>query len=183
MPARPTADVEEAKADTTPMIDVVFLMIVFFVCIEFRTLEAKLPAFLPKDAGSSTRPVEPEPQLSVRVHVVAPGTKVATRPVAARGVDPATGRPVRYRLDGHRVAWEIGPRRFDDFAAAAAELARIAKDPANHALDRRTGERGPIACIVEGQRGSRYDDVAKAADACRAAGFTRIHLGAGSALR
>ncbi len=179
MPARPPLDVDEAKADTTAMIDVVFLMIVFFVCIDFRTLEAKLPAFLPKDRGASPAVVEPEQQLAVRVHVTTPGTPVAARAGDAHGLDPATGRPVRQRLVGHRVAWEVGPRRFDDLAAASAELARIARDPANHVLDPRTGERGPLACVVEGMRGSRYDDVAKAADACRAAGFPRIHFGGG----
>ena len=30
---------EEAKSDMTPMIDVVFLMIIFFVCIDFKVLE------------------------------------------------------------------------------------------------------------------------------------------------
>ena len=31
---------EEAKPNMTPMIDVVFLLIIFFLCIEFKTLEA-----------------------------------------------------------------------------------------------------------------------------------------------
>ena len=30
---RTALEIEEARSDTTPMIDVVFLMIVFFVCI------------------------------------------------------------------------------------------------------------------------------------------------------
>lgn len=179
MAARPPFDVEEARSDMTPMIDVVFLMIVFFVCIDFRVLEAKLPAFLPRDRGSGPTLVEPEEQLAVRVHVTAPGTATPSPAANREGIDPATGRPARYRLHGHRVAWEIGPRRFDDLAAAAHELARIASDPRNQVLDPRTGERRPIACVVEGLRGSRYDDVAKAADACRAAGFTAIHFGGG----
>ena len=40
---------EEAEGDMTPMIDAVFLLIIFFLCIDFKTLEAKLPAYLPKD--------------------------------------------------------------------------------------------------------------------------------------
>ena len=35
---------KEAEMDMTPMIDVVFLLIIFFLCIDFRVLEAKLPA-------------------------------------------------------------------------------------------------------------------------------------------
>ena len=38
---------EEQKGDMTPMIDVVFLLIVFFLCIEFKVLESRLDAFLP----------------------------------------------------------------------------------------------------------------------------------------
>jgi biopolymer transport protein ExbD len=179
MPTRAPADVEEAKADTTPMIDVVFLMIVFFVCIDFRVLEAKLPALLPLDRGGSPDLVEPQRQLVVRVHVTAPGTMVPTGAADANGVDAATGRPPRHRLEGHRVAWEIGPRRFDDLGAARAELARIAADPANHVADRDTGARGPMDCVVEAMRGACYEDVARTTDACHAAGFPRIHFGGG----
>lgn len=179
MAARPTFDVEEARSDTTPMIDVVFLMIVFFVCIDFRVLEAKLPAFLPRDRGSGPTMVKPEEQLALRIHVTAPGTRVAPSTAGRDGIDPATGRPARFQLHGHRVAWEVGPRRFDDLEAATRELTRIAKDPSLHVLDPTTGERQPIACVVEGLRGSRYDDIARATDACRAAGFTRIHFAGG----
>lgn len=164
----------------TPMVDVVFLLIVFFLCIDFKTLEAKLPAFLPRDHGSGRALAEPEEQLLVRVHVTSPGTRVPTASTDGHDLDPATGRPARYRLDGHRVAWEVGPKRFDDLAAAAAELARIAADPQNHVVDRATGERRPIPCIVDGLRGSCYDDVARAADACRASGFTTIQFGSGT---
>ena len=179
MATRPAFDVEEARSDTTPMIDVVFLMIIFFVCIDFRVLEAKLPAFLPRDRGSGQSVVKPEEQLALRIHVTTPGTQVAASAAGGLGIDPATGRPARFRLHGHRVAWEIGPRRFDDLDAATRELMRIAADPSLHVLDAATGERQPIPCVVEGLRGSRYDDIARAADACRAAGFTRIHFGGG----
>ncbi len=170
---------DEVKPDMTPMIDVVFLLIVFFLCIDFRVLEAKLPAFLPRDRGSGTQRVEPKDELAVRVHVTEPGTKVLARAADPNGIDPATGRAARFRLDGHRVAWQIGPRHFHDLAAAQAELKRIADDPDNHVLHPDGGEYGPIACVVEGLRGTCCHDVAQAADACRAAGFTRIHFGGG----
>ena len=56
------------------MIDVVFLLIIFFLCIEFRVLEAKLPAYLPKDKGSQSTQVEPMEQLSVGIYVESKGT-------------------------------------------------------------------------------------------------------------
>ena len=46
---------EEVKPDMTPMIDVVFLMIIFFICIDFKVLESKLPAYLPKDTKGDAR--------------------------------------------------------------------------------------------------------------------------------
>ena len=58
---------EDAEMDMTPMIDVVFLLIIFFLCIEFKTLEAKLPAYLPKDRGSQSTPEEPVEQLSIKI--------------------------------------------------------------------------------------------------------------------
>jgi biopolymer transport protein ExbD len=73
---------EEAKADMTPMIDVVFLMIIFFICIEFKVLESKLDAFLPTDKGSQSTVVEPEEQLAIKIHVEAKGTATPAAPTA-----------------------------------------------------------------------------------------------------
>jgi hypothetical protein len=113
------------------------------------------------------------------VHAAAAGTEVY-RPGLARGhVDPATGRTARYSLQGHEARWEIGPRAFTDLRAARRELDRIADDPQSQVPDHGTGGRRLMACVVEGLRGARYDDVAKAVDACHAAGFDDIRFGAG----
>ncbi|MBL9076659.1 MAG: biopolymer transporter ExbD [Planctomycetes bacterium] len=179
MPDRTAADLAEAKSDPTPMIDVVFLMIVFFVCLDFRVLEAKLPAYLPKDAGSRHSPAPPQPQLVVRVHVDRPGTAVFRHGFGAGTIDPATGRPARYTLTGHTARWEVGPRRFTDPAAARRELERIAADPDSMVPDPRTGTRQLLRCVVEATPGVRYADVAAATDACHAAGFRDITFAGG----
>ena len=45
---------EKAELDMTPMIDVVFLLLIFFMCtMKFITLEGQLSAELPKDVGLS----------------------------------------------------------------------------------------------------------------------------------
>ncbi|MBL8726839.1 MAG: biopolymer transporter ExbD [Planctomycetes bacterium] len=170
---------DEARSDMTPMIDVVFLMIVFFVCIDFRVLEAKLAAYLPKDVGPAAGLVPPLERVVVRVHGDAPGTEVYAAGFAAGTIDPATGRPARYRLTGHSARWEVGPRLFTDLAAARQELERIARDPQSQVPDRANGGRRLMPCVVEGQRGARYDDVARAVDACHAAGFAEIEFGSG----
>jgi len=152
----------------TPMIDVVFLLIVFFLCIDFKVLESKLDAFLPTDRGGSPTIVQPEEQLVVRVHVDQPGTAIK---------DPK--RPTRFKLEGHKVRLEIGPNVCRSLAASEQELVRVASDPSSQIPDRETGGRKLMSCVVEGYPGTRYDDIARAADLCRAAGFDDIHFGGG----
>jgi biopolymer transport protein ExbD len=53
------AAMEETKLEMTPMIDVTFLLLIFFLCtIKFKILEGKIPAYLPKDVGVNTTPVD-----------------------------------------------------------------------------------------------------------------------------
>ena len=65
---------EEAKTEKlnmTPMIDVVFQLIVFFlVTMKFKTLDMKIEAFLPKDRGLSTAVVQltEVPKLTATLH-------------------------------------------------------------------------------------------------------------------
>jgi len=48
---------EETKMELTPMIDVTFLLLIFFLCsIKFKILEGKLQTYLPKDVGVNTTP-------------------------------------------------------------------------------------------------------------------------------
>ncbi len=50
--ARKKAEIEEVTMELTPMIDVVFLLLIFFiVTMKFKVLEGKLETELPKDVG------------------------------------------------------------------------------------------------------------------------------------
>ncbi len=50
---------EEPQSFFTSMIDIVFLLLIFFMCAtKFRQLEQRLDAFLPKDEGQMAVPVE-----------------------------------------------------------------------------------------------------------------------------
>ena len=52
---------EEIEMQMTPMIDVVFLLLIFFLCtLKFKLLEGKLAAYLPKDLGGNSMPAEPK---------------------------------------------------------------------------------------------------------------------------
>jgi len=169
MAARAPVELDPPRLDTTPMIDVVFLMIVFFVCIDFRVLEAKLEAWLPRDVVSHGS-VPPQECLMVSVYVVAPGTPTWSN---------RQGEGARYELTGRRVAWQIGSQSGFDQQQALAELTRIARDPQLRVPDVRKLGRRQLPVVVEGWRHSRYDDVVRTRDLCRAAGFDSVQFGGG----
>lgn len=166
----------EYKTDMTPMIDVVFLLIVFFICIDFKVLEAKLDAWLPTDKGSISQVVELVEQLSVKVLLDESGTKLYPN---GETIDPNTERAARYQLKGHTVRFEVGAHPCQTLAQAKQQLARIATDPSLMIPDPETGGRKVMACVVEGFPGTCYDDIARTADVCRAAGFEEIQFGGG----
>jgi biopolymer transport protein ExbD len=170
---------EEVKPDMTPMIDVVFLMIIFFICIDFKVLESKLPAYLPKDKGSQSTVVEPQEQLSVKVHADVDGTKRYADNVPAGGINEMTKRPYRFKLENHKVRWEVGPKPLYKIEDVKTELQRIAKDPSSQVPDIEKGGKKLMGCVIEAYPGTYYDDVAKTADACHDAGFKEINFGGG----
>lgn len=55
---------EEVKLELTPMIDVTFLILIFFMCtLKFKTLEGKLLSYLPTDRGLANNPSEKPPPI------------------------------------------------------------------------------------------------------------------------
>ena len=66
--ARKKQTVEEVKLELTPMIDVVFLLLIFFiVTIKFKVLEGKLETELPKDVGVNSGDVELLEKIEIRI--------------------------------------------------------------------------------------------------------------------
>ena len=106
----------------TPMIDVVFQLIIFFLCaLNFRSLEKKLEVALPKDSGGEMTP-DPRDDLVVRVvvrqtaeegvpHIAVLEKEI--RPDLGRGVRPLPRLPrdasraeARAHEARHRAFWE-----------------------------------------------------------------------------
>ncbi|MCR4315522.1 MAG: biopolymer transporter ExbD [Planctomycetes bacterium] len=84
----------EAKMDMTPMIDVTFLLLVFFLCAtKFKQLERRLDAFLPKDVGPAAAPAEPLENLVVRVDTVGEGENARPRISVAGTTLPVSYNP------------------------------------------------------------------------------------------
>ena len=105
---------EEHKMEMTPMIDVTFLLLIFFLCtIKFKLLEGKLAAYLPKDVGVNSSPAEPKEKVEITIHVLEAGTRV----FASSGKDGEKGEPWngnphrRYNILGRKLQYQIGPRR------------------------------------------------------------------------
>ncbi|MBK8097808.1 MAG: biopolymer transporter ExbD [Planctomycetes bacterium] len=172
---------EEAKPDMTPMIDCVFLMIIFFICIDFKVLEAKLPAYLPKDKGSQSFQVDPIEQLAVKIQADAEGSRHYESSEGGPGlINKDTGRPYRYRREGHKFHWEVGPKPIYKMDELLAELKRIATDPSLRQPDKdKPGQTKIMPVVIEPYPGTFYDDAAKTADACKEAGFVEINFGGG----
>lgn len=62
---------EQAEVDMTPMIDVTFLLLIFFMCtLHFKTLEGILQANLPKDVGISNSQVDKKPEEPINVKLL-----------------------------------------------------------------------------------------------------------------
>lgn len=104
---------DESKLEMTPMIDITFLLLVFFLCtIKFKTLEGKLQAFLPRDVGPNPSAVdETLDRIDVRVQ--------------AEGPFDATKRSLVYRT---------GPYETRDLDVLAARLARLFEADPERAL-------------------------------------------------
>lgn len=149
------------------MIDVTFLLLVFFLCtLRFKPLEGKLNAYLPKDTGQAYAPSEPEPELRVRVAVVAPGAKLwAGDPSRATPFDPRDPRHQRFAPGPDRkLEWRVGARvagRFSEFAKALESQARQDDDR-------------PV--VLDVAAGVHTGEAVRALDALQSAGFSEVRF-------
>jgi biopolymer transport protein ExbD len=151
---RKPASLEPSGAGMTPMIDVTFLLLIFFLCtLRFASLEGLLPAHLPRSGGQDPEPALRVEPIDVAVELVAPGTRVvpAGHPRAGAAwsgegrFDYAPGtRVVRYRLGPRRHA------RIADLRAALLPL-RDAERPLRLSAGEGTvwGDVAPVVDLVK----------------------------------
>ncbi len=70
----------ETEGDMTPMIDCVFLLIIFFVMNQFKTVEGHLDIFLPKDTGmSKPQEVTEEELKDIRIFALERGDMIEVK--------------------------------------------------------------------------------------------------------
>ena len=157
---------EEHEMEMTPMIDVTFLLLIFFILtLKFKILEGKLAAYLPKDVGVNSSDAEPKEKIEIVIKVV-PGKE--GKKVYATGAD--AGQPWQGENDrrftlvegSRQVQFAIGARKYDNVEDVRARLREL------HRLD---PER---PSTIDARTGTLYADVVPVLDAAIEAGYTDL---------
>lgn len=163
---------EKCELQMTPMIDVTFLLLIFFMCtLKFKVLEGKLGAYLPKDVGVNTSQAEPVEKVDIRLDVINPGNKMRwerlpggdRKAVPYTAEDAAQDPPRRFFYDSSRVVeYRVGPMRTRDLQDVTDRLIQIRKaEPDKKAT-------------IDPRKGTTNADVTAALDAAMYAGYEDI---------
>ena len=170
--ARVEKKFEEVKPDMTPMIDVTFLLLIFFiVTLKFKTLEGRLDSNLPKDMGTSNATVEEIEKVDIVIQVANPGQKVPDP-------DTKTSSKPQGRLDhyvGRVVRVSVGTTSFNVRTDALNEdglftdLGRL-RTALNPFL--KTKDETPVT--LDAREGVVYGDVIGVLDVVIDMGFVKV---------
>ena len=69
MKKRRNFNVDDQVGDMTSMIDVVFLLLIFFILMPFKSPESRIESHLPKDSGLSQAKSEEEPVDKIEIKI------------------------------------------------------------------------------------------------------------------
>ncbi len=153
---------EEFKMEMTPMIDVTFLLLIFFLCtIKFKVLEGKLSAYLPKDVGVNQSEAEPKEKIEITIKIKKEGQRVfASGTEKGQLYDGSEGR--RFEFVGRQLSYSIGPRKTEKISDIGKWLEDFfRKDPERPST-------------IDCRPGTVYGDMVPVLDAAVEAGFTDI---------
>jgi biopolymer transport protein ExbD len=152
---------EEHKLDMTPMIDVTFLLLIFFMCtLKFKTLEGKLAAYLPKDVGVNQSDAEPIEKVEILLKVIVEGRKMHPFDITKPWNEV---KGTRFLYDDSRVVeFSIGPRTTRKLNVLQERL---------HQLHRADKER---PATIDARKGIVYEDVVRVLDAAMNAEFAEV---------
>ncbi len=105
----------EFKMEFTPMIDVVFLLLIFFMCtLKFKTLENKLATYLPTNKGPESTYEDLKPEEKIRLKLSMSGGRcLCFVNGRATGTVPGSLRTVYDRLRQIRRASPKSPVEID----------------------------------------------------------------------
>ncbi|MCP4093936.1 MAG: hypothetical protein GY747_10855 [Planctomycetes bacterium] len=160
---------EEINPDMTPMIDVTFLLLIFFiVTLKFKVLEGRLDAALPKDRGTSTSEAEEIEKIDIMLFVADPGE-------LKDDLNPKTGKPTGLQsYEGRRIRIEIGAKKwyyepFDPERNTEDPLPDLARFLEDDAYDK---TETPVS--IDARKGIVYGDVVVVLDVIVRAKFEKV---------
>ena len=150
---------EDRELDMTPMIDVTFLLLIFFMCtIKFKTLEGKLEAYLPKDVGVALRKADRPESVEITLRVLNAGAKLD---LEGKPWSPDAGN--RFRFGADRVLeYRVGPRKTTRLAELAERLAELRQedDQRSATIDARPGVvYADVVEVLDRVMAARFEDV------------------------
>ena len=162
---------EKCELQMTPMIDVTFLLLIFFMCtLKFKILEGKLGAYLPKDVGVNPQDAEPIEKVDIRIDVKNAGNKLVEEYLSTAGEvvrRPFTQQDAidkkRFSYDNTRVVrYSIGPKKTNDIAEVVKSLTAYRKrDPEKKAtIDPREGvTNADVILVLDAAIDAGYEDI------------------------
>ncbi|MCH2112556.1 MAG: biopolymer transporter ExbD [Planctomycetes bacterium] len=153
---------EEVKADMAPMIDVTFLLLIFFiVTLKFKVLEGRLDAALPKDMGTQTTQTEEIEKVDIVLTVRNPGTLI--KDIATKTTSYPLGRLEKY--SGRVVQYQLGSSKFTDLNKLSDHLSGFAKTEE---------DKKDTPVTIDPRKGTVYGDVVGVLDVVIDKGFQKI---------
>ena len=160
---------EEIKMEMTPMIDVTFLLLIFFLCsIKFKVLEGKLQTYLPKDVGVNTTPQQKMlEKVDIRIYRTQTREKLDLEDFAKYKVWLDAGGWTEAQVDLYFQGQKI---------SGLKELSKQLKDLRERipAPEADSDEEDTLKMNLEAMKGCIYEDIVKVVDIALDARFTSI---------
>ena len=159
---RQKKEFEEIKSDMTPMIDVTFLLLIFFiVTLKFKVLEGRLDAALPKDRGTNTSKVEEIEKIDILLFVADPG-ELKPDEESRQGLKIYKNR--RIRVEAGAYEWYYNPFDLENSTDPIPALSDFLKD-----FDK---EETPVS--IDARKGVVYGDVVVILDVIIRSKFQKV---------
>lgn len=161
---------ETCRMEVTPMIDVTFLLLVFFMCtLKFRVLEGTLDAHLPKDVGLHGHEHDFN-VVNLRINVAEPGTKVvqdwSTREL----------RPMTAAEEAAGLRFSFGDDRIVEFTVNGNTFRSV--DEVIPLMKMFITEIPDARLTIDVRDGTAQQEVVPVLDAVRELGFSKIRFSA-----
>jgi biopolymer transport protein ExbD len=186
---------DKCDLEMTPMIDVVFLLLIFFMCtLKFKTLEGKLSAYLPKDVGVNQDDAEPIEKVEIIIHVKkGPNDEKMTGIKLKPGNPPVpftSGMTGRFQWNTEelaskhpslknyptRVLWyRVGVFTTEDLGELEDRVRQIREERQPlMPTDPATGKPKLVPATIDSRADTVYEDVADMLDVVIEAGFEEV---------